>query len=215
MMLLKLSLHRRMKVMRLGVKASTSPPLSGEHQEYTMSPWGRIYPSILWTLVNHQQLQIVRSPVCRRAELSSSVHHNLCHPITSTPTTDQFLTAAWGWLYNFHQGKTSQWYHWMMKYGLKIQFQIDTCASLKHLMSHITSVPTLVHTDALPPGWTYYIEHHAMKKCLTMKLMDFSDISSDLPDIMMVMSDNDIPDLVDVLDVVCLHKHFLWLYLKK
>ena len=28
--------------------------------------------------------------------------------------------------------------------------------------------------------------------------MDFSDISSDLPDIMMTMSDNDIPDLVDI-----------------
>ena len=33
-------------------------------------------------------------------------------------------------------------------------------------------------------------------------LMDFSDISSDLPDIMMTTSDNDIPDLVDVLDAV-------------
>ena len=32
--------------------------------------------------------------------------------------------------------------------------------------------------------------------------MDFSDISSDLPDIMMMMSDTDIPDLADVSDPV-------------
>ena len=32
--------------------------------------------------------------------------------------------------------------------------------------------------------------------------MDFSDISSDLPDIMMMMSDADIPDLTDVSDAV-------------
>ena len=33
-------------------------------------------------------------------------------------------------------------------------------------------------------------------------LMDFSDISSDLPDIMMTTNDTDIPDLNDVLDAV-------------
>ena len=32
------------------------------------------------------------------------------------------------------------------------------------------------------------------------ELMDFNDISSDLPDIMMTTSDDDIPDLVDILD---------------
>ena len=33
-------------------------------------------------------------------------------------------------------------------------------------------------------------------------LMDFSDISSDLPDIMTTTSDTDIPDLDDVMDAV-------------
>ena len=37
---------------------------------------------------------------------------------------------------------------------------------------------------------------------LSYKQMDFSDISSDLPDIMMTTSDTDIPDFVDVLDAV-------------
>ena len=54
---LKLNLHRRMKVMRVGMKTSTSPPLSAELWESTTSPWWRIYPSIWQTLVNHQQLQ--------------------------------------------------------------------------------------------------------------------------------------------------------------
>ena len=35
---------------------------------------------------------------------------------------------------------------------------------------------------------------------INYELMDFSDISSDLPEIMTTMSDNDIPDLVDNLD---------------
>ena len=63
--------------------------------------------------------------------------------------------------------KTSQQHHWMVKFGLKIQFQIDTCASMRHLMSQITSVPTLAHTETLPSGWTYYNQHHEMKQYLT------------------------------------------------
>ena len=35
---------------------------------------------------------------------------------------------------------------------------------------------------------------------LNFELMDFSDISSDLPDIMMTTSDNDILDLGDISD---------------
>ena len=54
-------------------------------------------------------------------------------------------------------------------------------------------------------------------------LMDFSDISSDLPDIMMTTSDDDIPDLKDILDTehletsnmeYGLHNHSIWLNLK-
>ena len=36
------------------------------------------------------------------------------------------------------------------------------------------------------------------------ELMDFSDISSDLPDIMMTASEDDIPDLVNASDSECL-----------
>ena len=44
------------------------------------------------------------------------------------------------------------------------------------------------------------------------ELMDFSDISSDLPDVMMTTSDDDIPDLVDISDSKCLDniQHGVW-----
>ena len=48
--------------------------------------------------------------------------------------------------------KTSQEHHWMMKLGLKMQFQVDSCASMRHLMSKTTSVHTHVHTAPQPPG---------------------------------------------------------------
>ena len=57
MMHLKLNLHRRMKVMRVGVKTSTSPPISAELWESTTFPQWRIHPSIWQTLVDHKQLQ--------------------------------------------------------------------------------------------------------------------------------------------------------------
>ena len=44
------------------------------------------------------------------------------------------------------------------------------------------------------------------------ELMDFSDISSDLPDIMMTTSDDYIPDLVNISDSECLDniQHRVW-----
>ena len=39
--------------MRVGVRTSTSSPLSAEYQESTVTQQGKIYPSILQTLVNH------------------------------------------------------------------------------------------------------------------------------------------------------------------
>ena len=49
--------------MRVGVKASTSPSLSAEQQEYAMfQPW-RIYPLILQTLVNYQLHQSIMKSI--------------------------------------------------------------------------------------------------------------------------------------------------------
>ena len=44
--------------------------------------------------------------------------------------------------------------------------------------------------------------------------MDFSEISSDLQDIMTITSDTDIPNLDDVSDAVWYAKHYHWLCLK-
>ena len=54
-MSLKLNLHRRIKVMRVGVKASTSQPLSAEHQELPcLNKRGIILWSFkLWTITSH------------------------------------------------------------------------------------------------------------------------------------------------------------------
>ena len=50
---LKKSLHRRMKVMRTGVKTYTSQPHSAEPQESTMSPQWMVYLSIWQTLITY------------------------------------------------------------------------------------------------------------------------------------------------------------------
>ena len=77
----------------------------------------------------------------------------------------------------------------MMTSRLKNKFWIDACASSRHLTNQTTSVPTLVHVSTP--------QNEAVFDC---DLKDFSDISSDLPDIMMMTSDDGIPDLNDVSD---------------
>ena len=69
-------------------------------------------------------------------------------------------------------------------------------------MNQITSVPTLVHMTAPSWAWTYCNQLHEMKQCFNYEQMDFSDISSDHPDIMMTTSDADIHDLANVSDAV-------------
>ena len=190
-MLLKLSLHRRMEGNESWEsKASTSPPLSAEHQESNMFQQWRIYP-ILQTFgqspttpEHHEEhspqryrchsstyCQLVftssddespaqhsstnaSSPAHRSADLSSPEHHNQHHYCTSTQNMEQFFTdvngVAWDDDTTFLQGNLPNSTYWMMKSGLKIQFQIDSCTSMRPLMSQITSVPTPVHTAPHP-----------------------------------------------------------------
>ena len=249
-MLLKLSLYWRMKVMRVGVKASTYPPFWAEHHAYTMSLWGRIYPSLLWTLVNHQQLQSSMKGLssqiqmlqhftplisihqfgwwescdtlcktqpmlqcqCQKSSLQESRTFIFSAPKPHPPQTSS--SQKHGMMIQLSLRKTSQQHHWMKKCGLEIQFQIDICASTKHLMSHITSIPTLVHIDALPPEWTCYIQHYEVKQCLTMnrcKPVTFHQIfqTSIQQQVMMTFL-----ILQMFQKQYGLHKHSLWLYLK-
>ena len=119
--------------------------------------------------VHHSQLSSDndRSHSPRGADASSSVHHNLCHPIIPTPIHKTTPHKCLGWWYNFLWEKTSQQHHWMKMCGLKIQFQIDTCVSTRHLMSQITSVSILAHTGTPPLGWIYHSQHHRMKQYFT------------------------------------------------
>ena len=112
---------------------------------------------------------IARSPTPREADVSSSIHYNLCHHVM--PTRDQFLNEAWDDddddtpppLMNI-----SQQHHSMMTPGLKNQFWKDTCTSTGEMMIQITSVPILVCMTASPSAWTYRNVHQKVKQCLTM-----------------------------------------------
>ena len=54
----------------------------------------------------------------------------------------------------------------MMTSELKNKFQIDACASMRELMTQVTSAPTLVHMTAPPSKWTYCNPHHEMNGVL-------------------------------------------------
>ena len=157
-MLLKLNLHKRMKVMRVVVQASTSPPLSAgrapwvyhvstmeelsfdpayfgqsptipEHQEEHLS-WGCrccsfTHCQLVFTRSDdespvrpsrwcHQHsCTNARSPVCRRAELSSPMHHNLPHNYTKH-SFPQILIMLHGMMIQLPPRKTSQQHCWVM-----------------------------------------------------------------------------------------------------
>ena len=78
---LNLSLHRKMKVMRVEVKTSTSQPHSAEPWESAMCPRWMIYPSIWQTLVDHLQHQSsMPSPHLTNTETTTSPTANWSSP---------------------------------------------------------------------------------------------------------------------------------------
>ena len=109
-----------------------------------------------------------RSTTPREADVSSSVHHNLCPHIM--PTRDQFLTEAW----DDNDDDTTLFYEHFPTAPFnddirtEEKFQIDACASMRDLMIWITSVPTLVCMIAPPSAQTYCNPLCKMKQCLTM-----------------------------------------------
>ena len=96
MILLWLNFHRRIKIMRVGVKASMYLPLSAEQWESTMLPQWKIYPSILQILVNHPPLQI-SMPNLHITDMGvvASPTTNWCSPawMTRTLTDPANITA--------------------------------------------------------------------------------------------------------------------------
>ena len=139
-------------------------------------------------------------PAHRSADLSSSEHHNQHHYHISTQTTDQFYTnfdnVAWdedttSTEGDFPTGPLDDdiWAEdpiWDRQ--LCIQ---ETPHKPNHQCSYPCPYSTTTFRMDLPQSTP---QDEAV---LNYELMDFSDISSDLPDIIMIMSDNDIPDLVE------------------
>ena len=82
------------RLWELRVRTSTSPPLSVEHWESTMSPWGRIFPSIVQTLVNHQQLHSsIKSPHLIDTDATALTHHQLV--FTSSDNESPVRPSEW------------------------------------------------------------------------------------------------------------------------
>ena len=76
--------------------------------------------------------------------------------------------------------------------GLKSKFWIDACVSMRDLTNQTTTF------------WMDLLQSTLQNEAVfNYNPMDISDIESDLPDIMMITSDADIPDLDDVSDAVC------------
>ena len=180
-------------------KSPTSPRASWHHEKH--SPWGYRCHSF-----THQWLVFTssddESPV--RAELSSPEHHNLCHHLIPTPNTEWFFTdvdsAAW-------DDDTASSKENVPTEPLDDEVRSEDPILDRQLCIHETphepnhhcSYPSSYSTTTIRidlPQLT--LLHEAV---LHYELMDFHDISLDLPDIMITTNNEDIPDLVDVSDL--------------
>ena len=204
--------------MRVGVKASTSPSLSRALRVYHVSTMEELsfnpanFGQSPTTSEHHEEhspqgyrcynltcCHLVftslddESPV--RADHSSPKHPNQHHHHTSTPSTEQFSSnfdnVAW------NDDTTFCEEHFPTAPLDDIVWSEDPILD-RHLMSQTSSVPTLAHTETQPSGWTYSTPQD--EAVFHYELIDLNNISSDLPDIMMTTSDEDIPDLEDTLD---------------
>ena len=135
------------------------------------------------------------------AEASSSVHHNLCHPNIPTPTTNLYLTDAW------ENDITSSEAN-LPTVPLDEDVWSEDPIPDRHLCIHETpDEPN--HQCSYPcPYRSITFQMESPQSTLQNEAvfyydpMGFSDISSDLPDIMITTSDNGILHLVDVSDPV-------------
>ena len=151
-----------------------------------------------------------RGPVHRRVDLSSPVCHNLCHYGTPTPNTEQFSTyfngVAWddditSFKKNFPMAPLDDEV-WSEDLILDRQLCIHKTPQMPN---HQCSKPCPYSTTSFRIDLPQSTPQDAA--VFFYEPMDFSDISSDLPDIMTTTSDYDIPDLENILNNL---QHRVW-----
>ena len=147
-----------------------------------------------------------RSPTPREADVSSSVHHTLCHHIM--PTRDQFLTEVWDDVDDVdttHFDKHFPTAPFDDDVWNEEQIQVRClCIHERHdVLNHQCSYPCPYDSTTFSMGLLQYTPQN--EAVFNYKQMDFSDISSDLPDIIMATDDNDIPDFDDASDASLVH----------
>ena len=164
----------------------------------------------------HQQSSTyARSPVHRIVEVSFPECHSLCHYGTPTPNTEQFLTdfndVAW-------DDDTTSPKENFPTAPLDDEVRYKDPIPDRHLFINETPhEPNLQCPYPCPYSKTTFridLPQSTPEDAAVFhyELMDFSDISSDFPDIMTTTSENDIPDLVDILDAEHLDyiQHGVW-----
>ena len=224
-MLLKLTLHRRMKDIRVGMKASTSSPLSAEHWGSTMSQQRMNYPSILQTLDNHQPHQSIMksthlegtyvtvlyttdwcSPVqMMRVLWEQNLVHQVPQPVSlpHTHTKHRAVVHRCQWC-------CTGWWHKLLQ-GKLPNCTIGWWSLVQRSNSRWTAVHPWDTSQSKPPVFlptysttTFRIDLPQSTPQDTAvffyEQMDFSDILLNSPDIMMTTSENDIHDLEDILN---------------
>ena len=135
----------------------------------------------------------------RETDVSSLLHHNLCHHIT--PAMDQFLTEAWD------EDTTSFEEHFPTVpldddvWAEEPIADRDLCINkIPDELNHQCSYPCPYDSTTFSMDLLQSTPQN--EAVFNYKQMDFSDISPDLPDIMMMMSDANITGLADVSDAV-------------
>ena len=212
-----------------GSESFNDPPLSAEHWESTMCPWWKTYPLMLQTFVNLQQLHSnMQSPHLAATEVTASPTANWSSPVwmmrvlwgpvnsaatISVPMIDimtpsypplpwtPFLTSA------LDDDTTSSKENFPTAPLDEDVWSEDPILD-RHLCIHKTpdepnhqcSYPCPFRSTTFRMGLPQSTAWNEAAFCYDP--VDFSDISSDLPDIMTTTSDNDIPNLVDVSDAV-------------
>ena len=152
----------------------------------------------------------------RSADLSSPKHHNRHHYHTSTQNKEQFFTDINGVAWDNDTPSSKEHFS-------TAPFDDDVWSEdpipdrqlciheTPHEPNHQCSYPCPYSTSSFRIDLPQSTSQDAAVFCY--KQMDFSDISSDLPDIMRTTSDDDIPDLEDISNSAHLDniQHRVWI----